>query len=72
MHLLAYHALDVAAVGHVYLQRSPALLAVSCLPIMRSAQTARPAVACSSPTPKTASSAQKMACAGIFCAPWWI
>lgn len=26
MHLLAYHALDVAAVGHVYLQRSPALL----------------------------------------------
>ncbi len=27
MHLLAYHALDVAAVGHVYLQRSPALLA---------------------------------------------
>ena len=27
MHLLAYHALDVAAVGDVYLQRSPALLA---------------------------------------------
>lgn len=27
MHLLAYHALDVAAIGHVYLQRSPALLA---------------------------------------------
>ncbi|MBP8141081.1 MAG: CRISPR-associated helicase Cas3' [Acidovorax sp.] len=27
LHLLAYHALDVAAVGDVYLQRSPALLA---------------------------------------------
>ncbi|MBX9936382.1 MAG: CRISPR-associated endonuclease Cas3'', partial [Burkholderiaceae bacterium] len=27
MHLLAYHALDVAAVGEVYLQRSPELLA---------------------------------------------
>lgn len=27
MHLLAYHALDVAAVGDVYLQRSPTLLA---------------------------------------------
>lgn len=27
MHLLVYHALDVAAVGDVYLQRSPALLA---------------------------------------------
>ena len=26
MHLLAYHSLDVAAVGDVYLQRSPALL----------------------------------------------
>lgn len=27
LHLLPYHCLDVAAVGHVYLQRAPALLA---------------------------------------------